>query len=93
MGTFKSYWGKRCHNAKQPADYVVANLLAQNDRVTQADLSHSLLLDIHPEGMGCFFQIFLFPGMAGFRFFDIVSNSVDRLNQNKVKVYRNYNWT
>lgn len=79
MGIFKSYWGKRLPNSQISGD-VVANLLAQNYRVTQADLSHNLLLHIYPGGMGCSFQFFLFPGLAGFRFFDKVTNSVDRLN-------------
>lgn len=70
----------------------MANLLAQNYRVTQADLSHSLLLHIHPGDMGYSFQMFCFPGLAGFRFFDKDTNSVDRLNQNKVRVDRNNNW-
>lgn len=48
MGTFKPNWGERCHITKQPAGYAMASSLAQNYRVSWADLSHSLLLHIEP---------------------------------------------
>lgn len=85
MGTLKPNWGERRHITKQPAGYAMASLLAQNYRVSQADLSRSLLLRIQPGGLWCSFQIFWFAGLAGFSFFDKVTTSVDRLNQNKVK--------
>lgn len=85
VGAFKPNWGERCHITKQPAGCVMAILLAQNYRVSRADLSRSLLLRIQPGGLWCSFQIFWFAGLAGVSFFDKVTTSVDRLNQNKVE--------
>lgn len=85
MGTFKPNWGERCHVTKQPAGSVMSGLLAQNYRVSRADLNHSLVLHIQQGGLWWSFQIFWFGGLARVRFFDKVSTSVDRPNQNKVR--------